>query len=80
MGWAGVKNGALLHLIQSTPIDVFITIDGNMEHQQNLSAVKFAIIVLNAADNKFETLRPLMPQIQDIVQTIKPGETMHIGA
>jgi predicted nuclease of predicted toxin-antitoxin system len=79
MGWAGTKNGALLRLIQTSPIDVLITVDGNMEHQQNLRSIRFAIIVLRAADIKFETLCPLMPAVQKNLQTIKPTEIIHIG-
>jgi hypothetical protein len=45
MGWAGIKNSALLRLIQTSAIEVFITVDGNMEHQQNLRTIRFALIV-----------------------------------
>ena len=48
MGWAGVKNGALLRLIQTAAFDVFVTIDGNLEYQQNLKQANLAIIVLCA--------------------------------
>jgi len=44
MGWAGVKNGALLRLIQTAAFDVFVTIDGNLEYQQNLKQAHLAII------------------------------------
>jgi hypothetical protein len=33
MGWAGIKNGALMRLIQAADFDVFVTIDGNLEYQ-----------------------------------------------
>lgn len=80
MGWAGIKNGALLRLIQAAAFEVFVTIDGNLEYQQNLSAVNFAIIVLGAPDNTFDTLRPLMPKVIDVLKTIKAGELVHIDA
>jgi hypothetical protein len=35
-GWAGVKNGELLRLA-SDRFDVLITVDRNLEYQQNLS-------------------------------------------
>jgi hypothetical protein len=68
MGWAGIKNGALIHLIQAADFEAFVTIDGNLEYQQNLRAINFAIIVLGAPDNTFDTLRPLMPQVALNVQ------------
>lgn len=33
-GWAGVKNGALLRLAE-TAFDVLLTVDRNLEYQQN---------------------------------------------
>ena len=78
MGWAGIKNGALMHLIQSADFDVFMTIDGNLEYQQNLSAINFAIVVLDAPDNTFDTLRPLMPQVIEALKIIKVREIVHI--
>jgi len=36
MGWAGKKNGELLRLMSGT-VNVFITVDQNLKHQQNLA-------------------------------------------
>lgn len=80
MGWAGVKNGALLGLIQSSDFEVFVTIDGNLEHQQNLRAISFAVIVLSAPDNTFDTLRPLMPEVMEVLRTIKAAEVVYVQA
>jgi len=72
MGWSGIKNGALVRLIQASDFEVFVTIDGNLEYQQNLRAINFAIIVLDAPDNTFATLRPLMPEVnEDGLNTLK---------
>jgi hypothetical protein len=79
MGWAGIKNGALIRLLQAADFDVFVTIDGNLEYQQNLSAINFAIIVLGAPDNTFDTLRPLIPNVIAALRTIKVGEVVHIN-
>ncbi len=35
-GWSGIKNGKLLALIAGN-FDVFLTIDQNIRHQQNLT-------------------------------------------
>jgi len=50
-GWAGKKNGALLRLM-AAEYDVFITIDNNLEDQQQLSAQPVGFIVLSAVNNK----------------------------
>jgi hypothetical protein len=75
---AGIKNGALIRLIQTAKFDVFVTIDGNLEYQQNLRAINFAVIVLGASDNTFDTLRQLMPKVSKALKTIKAREIVHI--
>lgn len=80
MGWAGIKNGVLLRLIQGAPLDVFVTIDGNLQYQQKLRDVTLAIIVLKAPDNTFETLRPLAPKILTVLANIPPGDIVRVEA
>ena len=49
-GWAGVKNGELLQLA-AKEFDVFLTIDSNLEYQQNFSGVVLAVVVIHAPNN-----------------------------
>ena len=77
-GWAGLRNGALLGLAEPL-FDVFVTFDGSSQHQQNLRAMRLAFVVLEASDNKLETLRPLMPHVATALQTIQAGEIAHIA-
>lgn len=79
MGWAGIKNGQLLPLAEAE-FDVFITIDGNLRYQQNLSGRPLALVVLSAPDNTFETLLPLMPQVLAALSTLQPGQIVKIAA
>ena len=78
MGWAGLKNGALLRKMVGQ-IDVFITIDGNLEYQQNLSQSQIAIVVLKAFNNKLESLLPLMSAVRARLADLKPGEIARFG-
>ena len=39
MQWGGIKNGAMLTLIELEMFDVFLTGDKNMENQQRLEGV-----------------------------------------
>lgn len=41
-GWEGTKNGALLKRATGL-IDAFVTIDGNLQYQQNVSILPFGI-------------------------------------
>jgi hypothetical protein len=79
MGWAGIKNGALLRLVEPV-FDVFVTIDGNLQYQQNLHSLKLAFVVLKALNNKIEMLQPLMPEVQAALQTIRPGDLVRVEA
>jgi hypothetical protein len=79
MGWAGRRNGDLLRLAEQE-FDVFLTVDRKLQHQQNLSAFKIAVIVLVARGNSFEHLRPLMPAVRDKLVSAKPGEAVIVGA
>jgi predicted nuclease of predicted toxin-antitoxin system len=63
MGWNGVKNGELLKLMIAAEFQVLITFDKNLQFQQNFAKYTLPIIVLNAFDNTYLTLRELIPQI-----------------
>lgn len=78
MGWAGIENGDLLPLIE-TVFEAFITIDGNMRYQQNMSGRSFALIVLKAQDNTIETLLPMMPKVLAALPSILPAQIVKIA-
>ena len=71
MGWAGVKNGALLKLIEEERYDVFVTGDKNLENQQQLLQRPFAIVVLSAV--RWKTIRDHVPAISDAIEAAKRG-------
>lgn len=72
-GFAGYKNGRLLAAIESG-FDVFVTIDGNLEYQQNLIGVSIGIVVIVADSNRLESLVPKVPSILKEIAIVKPGE------
>ncbi len=49
-GWSGIKNGELLAFIAGR-FDVFLTIDQNIRHQQNLTNLPFAILFVAVPNN-----------------------------
>jgi len=67
MDWQGKKNGELLGLLTINGFDVLLTIDTNLKFQQNLNKFDIKIIVLNAFDNKHQTLQMLVP---DLINTL----------
>lgn len=79
MGWAGIKNGRLLRLAEQN-FDAFLTVDRNLEFQQNLGALSLAVIVLIAPSNEVDTLRSLMPQVSEALGQLRAGHIIHISA
>src|SRR5688500_5739259 len=77
-GWSSKKNGELLRLMDGT-VDVFLTSDQNLRYQQNLTTIRFSIIVLVVPDNRLPTLQPLMPQVQSQLDTITPGTVVEVA-
>jgi predicted nuclease of predicted toxin-antitoxin system len=78
-GWQSMKNGELLRRA-SGAFDVFLTADQNLEHQQNISALPFAVVVLVAASNRVEAYAPLATKIREAVAAARPGTVTRVAA
>ena len=63
MGWSGTENGKLLTLAANAGFNALITVDKNIEYQQNLDTLPIAIIVLSAPRNTIHYLQPLIPEV-----------------
>ena len=70
-GWSGTKNGKLLALA-ATKFDVFLTMDGNLEYQQNMTALPIAVLVIEAVSNRMGDLAPLIPAVLRHLEEIRP--------
>ena len=79
MGWAGKQNGELLRLA-AEEFDVFVTSDQNLQYQQNLRVVRLAVVVLVADDSRLESLRRLMPGVQEAFLNVEPGSIVRVGS
>lgn len=78
MGWAGVKNGRLLALA-APRFDVLLTMDQNLEFQQNLTTLPIAVPVLGAASNRIEHLLPLVHAVLAELGSVQPRELRRVG-
>lgn len=65
MGWQSKSNGNLIRAMIESDFNVLITFDQNLQFQQNLKKYPVNIIVLKAKNNQFETLKPLLPKIEN---------------
>ena len=79
MGWSGKSNGELLALARGE-FDAFITLDRNLEHQQNITRSGVPIIVLISRRSRIDYLEPLVPRVLAALQTLKRGQVIRIGA
>jgi predicted nuclease of predicted toxin-antitoxin system len=78
-GWAGVKNGKLLALAASQ-FDVFLTMDSNLEYQQNLTMLPIAVLVIQALSNRIEALEPVVPNILAELDHLPPRSLRRVAA
>ena len=77
-GFKGLKNGRLLQAM-SGHFDVLVTVDQNLQYQQNLTAHAVAIVVLRARRSTYPMLKPLMPELLERLETINPGEVIVVS-
>ncbi len=78
IGLAGLKDTELLSALDEKGINVFITIDGNIEYQQQFTNRGFGTVVIRAASNRFEDLQPLASLLTDAVSKVHVGEIVRI--
>jgi len=79
-GWAGLSNGRLLRAASDRGFEISITSDQNLQFQQNLRSITLRILVLHAASNAIEDLRPLVPRLIDALSESVVGDVRHVYA
>lgn len=77
LGWASLKNGALLMRARECA-EVFVTVDQNLQFQQNLAALPLPVVVLVAPDNRFATLAPYAPKLLEVLSQPLARELIRI--
>jgi len=78
MGWSSTSNGDLLTLA-SGQFDAFLTVDQNIEYQQNLNRFDLALITMIARTNRLQDLLPLVPDTLAVLEHISTGQAVRIG-
>ena len=80
MGWSSKRNGELLQVMLAAQFAALLTVDQNLEFQQNVRASGVGVIVVLARTNRVKELRPLVPQILEALARLAPGELIRIPA
>lgn len=78
LGWAGIKNGELLRRAYAV-CDVFVTLDRNLEFQQNIKVLPFGIVVVRAVSNRMAHLVPLVAGIVAATAKVSAGKIERVG-
>jgi hypothetical protein len=72
MGWGGIKNGKLMALCAEHGFDLLLTIDKNLQNQQNLGKYPVAVVVLNSFSSKAEALVEFLPSFRRQLPDFQP--------
>ena len=70
-GWATLENGDLLTQAENL-FDLLITTDKNLVHQQNLTGLRLAILVLPTTN--WNEVKLHTREVLDAVNSVRPGE------
>jgi hypothetical protein len=79
LGWQGRANGYLLASMREERFDTLITVDQNLQFQQNIPAAGIVVVVLHAATNRLADLRPLVPAVRALLAQARPGNVYRAG-
>lgn len=79
MGWSGERNGELLALMKASGFAALVTVDRNLQYQQNLTATGISVVLIVARTNRIKRLMPLAPKVCDALAGIRAGEFIRIG-
>lgn len=78
-GWAELENGELILAAERAGFEAMITVDKNLQYQQNLASRKLSIIVLAPRFVFYEHLASLAPQVILTLANLPQGSFIEIG-
>jgi predicted nuclease of predicted toxin-antitoxin system len=71
MGWGELKNGELLKTAEAQGMEVFVTGDGTLAYEQNLTGRRLAIVALST--NNWPIVKNHAPRILAAIDNATPG-------
>jgi len=78
MGWGGVENGELLGRAADANFDALLTKDANVQYEQNLVNLPLAVVILHAATNDVDDIRPLLPALLVALTVLPAKQITHV--
>jgi hypothetical protein len=71
LGWAELKNGALLTAAETAGFDVLLSGDKTIRHEQNMARRKIALVCMS--DNHWSIVKEYVKAIAEAVDAALPG-------
>jgi hypothetical protein len=78
MGWTSLENGNLIKAAIEKEFDILLTIDKNLEFQQNIKSYNITVVVFNVPRNKIDFISPLIPELKEKINTFEKGKVYYI--
>ncbi len=78
IGLGGSTDTILLDELDKRKVDLFITIDGNIEYQQQFKGRIFGTIVIRSVSNRFSDLVHLESSLNDALERVSSGNIIHL--
>ncbi|MCX6352998.1 MAG: hypothetical protein NTX03_14245 [Bacteroidetes bacterium] len=74
MDWVGMKNGNLMTRAIAEGFDVLLTIDKNLQFQNNMKDYKIAIVIFDSHNSKLESLLSFVPIFENQMNDFEKGK------
>ncbi len=78
-GWRSSEDGPLLALAE-TRFDVFVTVDRNLEYQNNLKCLALGFVIVRVRTNEINSYEPLFRQLNEAAGRVRAGEVIHVSS
>ena len=78
MNWRGLRNGNLMWVAIEAGFDVLLTVDKNLEFQQNLKSYDIIVAVFDVVKNTIQQLEAIVPAFKTQLPTLSKGAAYRI--
>lgn len=69
--WTSLKNGKLMRTAIDAGFNVMLTVDKNLQYQQNLNEYDITIVVFDVRFNRLQDFTPLIPGFLDQLSSME---------
>lgn len=78
MNFEGLKNGNLLSKMEEKGFDILLTIDKNIDYQQNVKKYQVTIVILDVLKSNMKYIEELLPKFKESVNSFEKGKSYRI--